>query len=630
MNRLAPRLGSGFEPLEDRNLPTTFGIPWADPGHLTLSFAADGTPGPLGPSSLFKTMSAAGTTAAWEHEVLRAFQTWAVNANINVGLVADGGQPLGSVGAVQGDSRFGDVRVSAAPLSDTEVAAASPFSWTGTTFSGDVGFDSTRSFTIGNKSAAYDVFSVALHEAGHVFGLAHSTATDSVMQENYGYRTGLGASDIAAIRALYGARTPDAFDAAVGGGNDTLSRASAMPLSPSGNGQLLATGDISSTSDVDYYKFTTTPLLSALGVVVRLKASGISLLTPSVTVYDSLGRVVGSATSTDPLNNDLTVRFASLLGGTFYIKVAGATSDVFGVGGYKVAADFLSLGSVLAPLTNLLGLSPTSPGTDARFDATARGSITSATDTDTYRVHTNKYAAGTPVTLNVMVWALDTTPLNPRVHVYDAAGNPIAFQVLANDTGIFSLQVLNAVAGQDYSVQVAARNPGGANGTGSYFLGADFNQLTPTAFEGVTGGTVQSGSTVTDTLTVTDARLFEFALAPDAGTSGGVTMTVTDSAGRVVFTLTATAGQPAVTTTQYLSAGTYTVTYSRTGGGAGLVSYKLFLMELNDGVGPYGSGASTTTAGGSQSSDTTSPSDTSATYTTSNGTTRTTSYGYTY
>src|SRR5439155_14606890 len=137
------------------------------------------------------------------------------------------------------------------------------------------------------------------------------TATDSVMQEAYGYRTGLGASDIAAVRALYGARTPDAFDAA--GGNDSMSRASAMPSSPAGNGQLLATGDVSSTADVDYYKFTTTPLLSALGVVVRLKASGISLLTPSVTVYDSWGRVVGSAATTDPLNNDVTVRFGSLL-----------------------------------------------------------------------------------------------------------------------------------------------------------------------------------------------------------------------------------------------------------------------------------------------------------------------------
>src|SRR5205814_10455450 len=120
---------------------------------------------------------------------------------------------------------------------------------------------------------------------------------------------------------------------------------------PAGDGPLLATGGISSTADVDYYKFTTAPLLSALGVVVRRKASGISLLTPSVTVYDSWGRVVGSAATTDPLNNDVTVRFGSLLGGTFYVKVDGATNDEFGGGGYKLGAVFLSLGSLLDPIS---------------------------------------------------------------------------------------------------------------------------------------------------------------------------------------------------------------------------------------------------------------------------------------
>lgn len=101
---------------------------------------------------------------------------------------------------------------------------------------------------------------------------------------------------------------------------------------------MLAVGDVTTTADVDYYKFTTTPLLSAAGIAVRLKASGISLLTPSVTVYDAAGRVVGSAASTDPLNNDVTVRFSSLLGGTFFIKVDGARNDAFGVGGYKLGS----------------------------------------------------------------------------------------------------------------------------------------------------------------------------------------------------------------------------------------------------------------------------------------------------
>ena len=44
MRKTAHGLGAGFQQLEDRTLPATiFGIPWADPGHLTLSFAPDGT-----------------------------------------------------------------------------------------------------------------------------------------------------------------------------------------------------------------------------------------------------------------------------------------------------------------------------------------------------------------------------------------------------------------------------------------------------------------------------------------------------------------------------------------------------------------------------------------------------------
>ena len=46
MNR--PRRLNDFEALEDRSMPSTFGVPWADPNHLTLSFASDGTPTPLG------------------------------------------------------------------------------------------------------------------------------------------------------------------------------------------------------------------------------------------------------------------------------------------------------------------------------------------------------------------------------------------------------------------------------------------------------------------------------------------------------------------------------------------------------------------------------------------------------
>src|SRR5713226_9179192 len=118
------------EQFEDRLAPATFGVPWPNPEHLTLSFAPDGTSGAISPSNLFQTLNGVAGTSTWELEVLRAFQTWAVNANINISVVADGGQQLGVAGAVQGDSRFGDIRIAASPgaLNSTDVADAQPFS----------------------------------------------------------------------------------------------------------------------------------------------------------------------------------------------------------------------------------------------------------------------------------------------------------------------------------------------------------------------------------------------------------------------------------------------------------------------------------------------------------------------
>src|SRR5438105_15961150 len=98
------------ERLEDRCTPATWGNPWPDPQHLTLSFVPDGTPVGGQTSNLFQAMSPLGPTQVWQTAMLRAFQTWAVQANINIGVVADQGLPLGTTGAVQGDARFGDIR----------------------------------------------------------------------------------------------------------------------------------------------------------------------------------------------------------------------------------------------------------------------------------------------------------------------------------------------------------------------------------------------------------------------------------------------------------------------------------------------------------------------------------------
>src|SRR5579883_1060989 len=642
----APRLGSQFEALEDRALPATFGVPWPDPGHITLSFVPDGTQTPLGPSDLSKVLAEAGGVTAGEEIILSAFQAWAAQANLNIAVVPDSGDPLGINGAVQGDPRFGDIRIAAVGLSPESVANSLPFSFTGTTLSGDVMFNANMPFGVGNNPSIYDLYSVAIHEAGHTLGLDHNDVPGSVMNKDYSYRTGLSATDIVSIQQLYGARQPGTFGAV--SGNNTPGTAAGIPFTLSGD--LQTTGDLTSMGEAQYFKFTAPALTAMLsGVTVRLKASGLSLLTAQVTVYDAFGRVVATTASTDPMNNDLLLSFRTgLFGGNYTIKVQGASGNAFDIGSYKLAVDYLSLNSLLAPITTtltgvvdggvvtpllggVLGIQ-TNNANDSRFDAAYIGQLYGSSDVDTFRISTEKYAAGTSVTLNVMVWGLNANPVDPEVRVFDENGNPVAFEVLANQSGLFSVQVLNAVAGEYYYVQVLA-NKNGDQSAGRYFFAANFDQLPLMMFTGLSGGTANPGTTSPiDTLTIGEAGVYQFALGAQSAENGAtVTMQIYDENGNLVMTLTAIAGRPVATATKDLKAGTYTVTYSAAKANTAPVNFGSFMEELSDLSGPYATSTATppsstspsSTSTTSSSTTTTSPSSTTTTNSPSSSTSTT-------
>src|SRR4051812_24948585 len=140
------------ETLEDRTVPATWGNPWPDAMHLTVSFAPDGTPIAGLTSNLFQSLNARMPTAAWETVILRALQTWAVNANINLGVVADQGQAFGGAGLPQSDPRFGDIRIGGLSLSKDVMAFTNPFDFTGSTWSGDIRLNTAYQFGQGGQS----------------------------------------------------------------------------------------------------------------------------------------------------------------------------------------------------------------------------------------------------------------------------------------------------------------------------------------------------------------------------------------------------------------------------------------------------------------------------------------------
>ncbi len=600
----SPRRRLTVEVMEDRLTPAS-GVPWLDPGALTLSFMPDGTDVTGKPSNL-SSLLGTSSPATWQREILRAFQTWASQTNLNVGVVPDSGLPEGTAGSPQGDPRFGDIRVGARPLSSGQndsVGQATGFDVGGGTWSGDLMLNSKFPIAAGGTDPQhYDLYSVALHEAGHSLGLGdNDTDPTAVMYGEYKVDTGLGAADVKAIKALYGARTDDPYEGS--GGNDTP--ATAYDLTRNGN----LTGfsaDLTRAGDVDYYKFTTPGSASGVtSLTVNLQAAGVSLLTARVTVTDANGNTVGTAAATDPLANNVSVPVGNYQpSATYFVRVEGSGTDVFSTGAYNLR---LSYNKAVGTSNVKLGMpSPNYDNSTNRTLATAQalgqlaslntptfavaGYLADPTNGDWYRVtpQSSSLAAGT---LTVSVWPAQANGLLPTLKVYDAAGRPVTATVVANENGTFTVQVPNQAAGTTYNIQVLAADPGGSRNTGTYVMGANLAPAAAIQFDSLSTDTLTGSQAVAySTMTVGEARLTQFAFNADAGgVDAAVRVTIFDAQGHKVFTLVANAGRQLTTGTVWLEAGTYTVVYNAAARSGSLdhLTYALQKRERSDPIEPY-------------------------------------------
>ena len=607
-----------LERLEDRCTPATSGVAWPDSEHLTLSFVPDGTKVGNYTSSLLSTLDAVASRSVWQREIVRAFQTWAANGNLNVGVVADGGQDLGTGGAFQGDDRFGDIRIAAAPLAPGTLITNTAFQWSGTTWSGDIVLNSTYLFSTSDTAGYTDLYTAMLNEAGNVLGVLDSRTdvTSGVYYQYVGPRAGINGADVADIQALYGARGADGYDAA--GPNNSLATATNLGTPLAG---FNLEADVSSPADADFYRFTI-PVLSpaVVGLQVRVITGGLSTLTPTLEVYDANMQLVGSATDTDPLTGEISVSvgggqvsiLGQVLGGSdYYVRVAGNAGTGFGVGGYKLDVAWqLSNGTLLSSLglggqlvnvdvlaNDLLSTAQALPSylgppSDARFDYTFKASISYSSDTDYYKVQAPAIAGAQK--MNVLVWALARCRLLPKVEAFDAAGHPVAAKLLGNENGTYSVELAGTTPGAVYYVKVSALYPGGSHNIGNYFLGVDFGTQPATALRAMAGGTLTASAPgVQRTLTVDQNRLYQFILGAAAGADAQVKMEILDAAGAVVFTLRSYAGMSASSGHVYLRAGTYTVRFSAAappGAALPAVNFTLTGRGISDPIGPQPEG----------------------------------------
>jgi hypothetical protein len=616
-----------IERLEDRCVPATFGVPWADPRHLTLSFAPDGTSTSSGASNLFQAFGAQLPQSVWQGEILQAVQTWASVANLNVGVVPDGGEAFGAAGAVQGDSRFGDIRIGGVPMPGYSLALTTPPDpFLGGTLGGDIVLNTA----INPADPNYNLYSVALHEVGHALGLADSTDPTSVMFGNLQQLPDqLSAGDVAAIQALYGppAVDPNAVPSATSAPSQATGLVPSTASVASGRVPLVAYGDLTAAGTADAFSFQV-PAGYAGPMTVRVRTAGISLLEPTVNLYDPTGALVATGSVTDPSGGEIILPVSAVSpGGTYSLQISGASP--FGTGRYALAVSFghavqvspTRLESVLqgpydtwaatdvanllvgvkapiapaahtTPATALALTTPTGTGPLPTYQTT--GVLHGEGALVYYQVVTPNTSA--PVTLTVAVAGFDDSGGSQRVQVFDSQNLPVRATVQANGEGTYSIQAGGLVANQVYYLRVSA----GEDSQGGYELTADFNQA-PALLGKVSSGQLTSTTpTVGQTLFVAVPQYFLISLGASVGgededSTATIQMTVADATGAVVFSLSAGVGQSAASGTVLLAPGQYTVQYTvqfpapATGPAPGItqpLNFVVRLASLADPVGP--------------------------------------------
>jgi hypothetical protein len=628
-----------LEALESRQLLTAAAPGWEQVERLSLSFAPDGTQAAGQASSSFSKLSALGSTSVWQQTILDAFQTWAAQSRINVGLVSDSGVAAGTPGDLQHDLRFGDIRVVTIGLS-TDVAALSVMqneTQAGTWF-GDLVINAN--YSIPSLDALYNL---ALHEAGHIFGLSGSNDPASPMYstlQTTGRKT-LTVEDVSDLVAANGTRTLDAYDAVAS--NETFATASVLTTAggsewAGGAVPIVAWGELQSSSDFDVFRIKATPDYTGT-VSFRLQTTGLSQLIGRLQIFDEAGQLLGTA-STTTSNTNLQVSVSGTNGHeTFYVKVSSLNTSVASMGSYaviatcddKVKASTSTIRNVVAtigqdldrgalvkllrdgedfsedlefdPETGKHAVSATSLQTTAKFSSL--GTIATTTDIDQYKFQV--LTDGQRLTATVR--AIDSSGLLPLLTLVDKKGDEFPVTVLANGLGQYTIQSGELQTNRSYYLKVDGLTNSGPYAVGRYKVSMRLGTAAINHKDYASGTLTTSAPSQFFKLELATSQMFQWGVQVDPGSAAGlatVEVALFDAAGNMKYRLVGLPGQLRTADALLLAKGTYYVRIALTPlGNANLVpiTYKLKGSLISDpisvvGSDPTGSAGGTTMTNG--------------------------------
>lgn len=600
--------------LESRCVPATFGIPWPNPEHLTVSFAPDQTTLISGrPNLLNQTLdqqfSPAATLAEspsslWKKSVLQAFEIWSAQSNINFGIVGDNGSEFGAPGQVTGDSRFGDIRIGGVELAPNALAVSIPFDpgMAGTS-SGDLIFNTSLNL---NKSPD-ELLRIALHEVGHTLGLDSSLNPQSVMSSPLGSRTTLDDSDILAIQSLYGKRSPDSFETR--STNNSASNATRLKTQTSRNAivPVVAYGDITTASDVDFYSVEVPSKYSGQ-VTLKLQTGGLSLLNAKISVMDDKGTLILQSVVQDVGGGAASIVLPSVTSGSkLMIKIEPIANNAFQVGSYGLAASFDNASLVsserlseflkgnhsdLSPeeLVNQLidgnsGDHNKGQENDHHSALNYSGRFSDSKEIDSYQINPNSDQG--PV-LTIRVFSLGTTEVNPEIVVTKPNGTVIPSRILINDNGQMTVQLTGMTGSEPIRIRLKSES----GQVGNYQMEAFFTKVASENRTFLTGQLTTALPTLNYKFYVAQSQIFQFlnALSIEPGSNGTTRMeaSVIDSWGQVVWSMNGGAGSPESADPVILNTGEYRfqVRLVTTSSTPVTANFKLTGSVISDPVGP--------------------------------------------